>query len=64
MRRACVVYSVNTLAQETALLALDDQSISRGPIPGQGKTYLYRKLTRLGLPWSCTGNFVMIKASD
>jgi len=64
MRRACVVYSVNTLAQETALLALDDpEHIQRtNTLVKKEKTYLYRELTRLGLPLVMhEGNFVMIK---
>ncbi|ABI69109.1 histidinol-phosphate transaminase [Syntrophomonas wolfei] len=64
MRRACVVYSVNTLAQETALLALDDpEHIQKtNTLVKKEKAYLYRELTRLGLPLVMhEGNFVMIK---
>ena len=64
IRRACVVYSVNTLAQETALLALDDpEHIKRtNTLVGEEKAYLCRELTSLGLPFVAhEGNFIMVK---
>ncbi len=64
IRRACVVYSVNTLAQEAALLALDDpEHIARtNRLVKEEKAYLHRELTRLGLSFVMNeGNFVMVK---
>lgn len=64
IRRACVVYSVNTLAQEAAMLALDDHGhIERtNNLVRQEKTYLRRELTRLGLPYVINeGNYLMVK---
>lgn len=64
IRRACVVYSVNSLAQEAAFLALDDQKhIERtNTLVREEKAYLQRELTRLGLPPVINeGNFVMVK---
>ncbi|HBV96353.1 MAG: histidinol-phosphate aminotransferase [Peptococcaceae bacterium BICA1-7] len=64
IRRACVVYSVNTLAQEAALLALEDKDhINRTRrLMREEKGYLRRELTRLGLPFVMhEGNYVMIK---
>jgi len=64
IRRACVVYSVNTLAQEAALLAMDDEEHIRRTrqLVRDEKAYLHQELTRLGLPFVMNeGNFVMIK---
>lgn len=64
IRRACVVYSVNTLAQEAALLAMDDEDhIGRTrQLIRKEKDYLHKELTRLELPFVMNeGNFVMIK---
>lgn len=64
IRRACVVYSVNTLAQEAAMLALDDQEhIKRtNSLVREEKAYLQRELTRLGLSFVINeGNYLMVK---
>jgi histidinol-phosphate aminotransferase len=64
IRRTGVVYSVNVLAQEAALAALnDDEHIQRTrALVASGKAYLARELERLGLPYlSGEGNFVMIR---
>lgn len=64
IKRTCVVYSVNTLAQEAALAALtDDLHIVRTrELVRDGKTFLKQELRNLGLPVVCNeGNFVMIK---
>jgi histidinol-phosphate aminotransferase len=64
IRRACVVYSVNCLAQEAALLALEDKDhIARTrQLMKEEKDYLHRGLTRLRLPFVMNeGNYVMIK---
>ncbi len=65
IRRACVVYSVNTLAQEAALRALDDREdhIRRTRnLLREEKDYLRRHLTALKLPFVINeGNFVMVK---
>lgn len=64
IRRTCVVYSVNGVAQEAALAALQDQEhIPRTrELIAHGKEFLRRELKLLGLPFvSGEGNFVMIK---
>jgi len=64
VRRTCVVYSVNGMAQEAALAALeDDEHIHRSRLlVKEGKDFLRRELTRLGLPFiTGEGNFVMIR---
>jgi histidinol-phosphate aminotransferase len=64
IRRTCVVYSVNVLAQEAALAALDDGEHIRRTreLVRAGKAFLFRELNRLGLPYiSGEGNFVMIR---
>jgi histidinol-phosphate aminotransferase len=64
IRRTCVVYSVNGVAQEAALAALQDQEhIPRTrELIRQGKEFLRRELTLLGLPFvSGEGNFAMIR---
>ena len=66
IRRTCVVYSVNVLAQEAALAALNDEEHIRRTraLVTAGKAYLSRELDRLGLSSiSGEGNFVMIRLS-
>ena len=63
IRRTCVVYSVNGLAQEAALQALDDPDHvpATRQLIGEVKTKLLRQLTAMGLPCVAgEGNFVMI----
>jgi histidinol-phosphate aminotransferase len=64
IRRTCVVYSVNGVAQAAALAALDDREHihrTRALVKG-GKQYLIKELDLLGLPYvSGEGNFMMIK---
>lgn len=64
IRRTCVAYSVNALAQEAALAAISDRDhIARTrAMVRKGKEFLHRELARLGLPViSGEGNFLMIK---
>ncbi len=65
IRRTCVVYSVNTLAQEAALAALGDDGthIARTrSLIRASKEYLLPELDRMDLPYiSGEGNFVMIR---
>lgn len=64
IRRTCIVYSVNALAQEAALAALgaDDHIARTRTMVREGKDYLRRELTRMGLPFIAgEGNFVMIR---
>ncbi|MEW6348053.1 MAG: histidinol-phosphate transaminase [Thermodesulfobacteriota bacterium] len=64
IRKTCVVYSVNALAQEAALAAVnaDDHVRRTRDMVTRGKAFLARELTRLGLPYvSGEGNFVMIR---
>jgi histidinol-phosphate aminotransferase len=64
IRRTCVVYSVNALAQLAAVAALgsDDHITRTRLMVRQGKEFLTRELTRLGLSYVCNeGNFMMIK---
>ncbi|RJR32802.1 MAG: histidinol-phosphate transaminase [Desulfobacteraceae bacterium] len=64
IRRTCVVYSVNGVAQEAALAALDDREhIQRTrDMVRRGKELVCRELVNLGLPFvSGEGNFIMIK---
>jgi len=64
IRRTCVVYSVNTVAQEAALAALDDPAHIRRTrdMVRAGKEYLAGELDRLGLFSVCgEGNYVMIR---
>ncbi|HPF21106.1 MAG TPA: histidinol-phosphate transaminase, partial [Syntrophomonas sp.] len=51
IRKTCVVYSVNTIAQEAALLALDDQEhvIRTRKLVAEEKAYLRQEFDRLGL---------------
>ncbi len=64
IRRTCIVYSVNTLAQEAALAAVNaDEHVKRTRcLVSRGKSFLTRELTRLALPYvSGEGNFLMIR---
>jgi histidinol-phosphate aminotransferase len=64
IRRTCVVYSVNSLAQEAAIAAVEAEGhVHRTrKMVEEGKTYLKRELSRLGLSHiSGEGNFLMIK---
>jgi histidinol-phosphate aminotransferase len=64
IRRTCIVYSVNAVAQEAALAAVGDQEhIARTrAMVREGKKFLKKELARLGLPLiTGEGNFVMIK---
>lgn len=65
IRRTCVVYSVNSLAQMAALAALADseEHIARTrELVSRGKAFLEKEIGALGLPYvSGEGNFMMIK---
>jgi histidinol-phosphate aminotransferase len=64
IRRTCVVYSVNGLAQEAALAALADGEhvLRTREMVRQGKAFLLKELELMKLPTvSGQGNYVMIK---
>lgn len=64
IRRTCVVYSVNGLAQEAAFRALDDPEHvpATRELIGQEKSKLVHELEIMGLPYVAgEGNFVMIQ---
>ncbi len=64
VRRTCIVYSVNALAQEAAMAALDDDEHVRRSrdLVREGKAYVKRELERMGLSYVCgEGNYMMIK---
>jgi len=64
IRRTCVVYSVNVLAQEAAMAAVDgdEHVLLTRDLVRQGKEYLKKELDLLGLPFRVgEGNFMMIK---
>jgi len=64
IRRTCIVYSVNAVAQEAALAAVraDDHILRTRQMVRDGKAYLYRELKALGLPLiSGEGNFLMVR---
>ena len=64
IRRTCVVYSVNVLAQEAAVAALGDIDHIRRTraMVRNGKAFLREALDALGLPVvSGEGNFLMVK---
>ncbi|MBW1798884.1 MAG: aminotransferase class I/II-fold pyridoxal phosphate-dependent enzyme [Deltaproteobacteria bacterium] len=64
IRRTCVVYSVNGLAQEAALAALNNQEhINRTrEMVREGKEFVAKELDILGLPFvHDQGNFMMIR---
>ena len=64
IRRTCIVYSVNTLAQEAVLAAIDDDDHvvrTRRHVNAE-KSYLLRELGRLGLETQAgEGCYVMVK---
>jgi len=64
IRRTCVVYSVNTVAQEAALAAVGDKEHVRRTheMVDKGKTFLKGELAGLGLQTvSGEGNYMMIR---
>jgi histidinol-phosphate aminotransferase len=64
IRKTCVVYSVNSVAQEAALAALGDKEhIARTrKLVRDGKDFLGKELSRIGLPYvKGEGNYMMIK---
>ncbi|MDQ7785096.1 MAG: histidinol-phosphate transaminase [Desulfomonilaceae bacterium] len=64
IRRTCIVYSVNTLAQESASAAVnqDDHVMRTRRMVNEGKSFLTRELARLGLPCiGGEGNFLMVR---
>jgi histidinol-phosphate aminotransferase len=64
IRRTCVVYSVNAMAQVAALAALGDEEhvLRTREQVREGKTYLERELGSLGLPLvHGEGNFMMVR---
>ena len=65
IRRTCVVYSVNSLAQEAALAALTDETghIQKTcDLIQQSRTFLKEAVGRMGLPVIANeGNYLIIK---
>lgn len=64
IRKTCVVYSVNTIAQKAAVKALEDEEhISKTrKLIKEGKEYLTRELDKLGLFYiSGEASYIMIK---
>lgn len=65
IRRTCVVYSVNALAQVAALATLvdkDEHMARTRELIGWGKAFLKREVDNMGLPFVLgEGNFMMIK---
>ncbi|SEM57314.1 histidinol phosphate aminotransferase apoenzyme [Syntrophus gentianae] len=65
IRRTCVVYSVNSLAQEAALAALKDESGHIGKtstLVKESREFLRKELTGLGLPLIANeGNYLIAK---
>jgi histidinol-phosphate aminotransferase len=65
VRRTCVVYSVNSLAQAAAQAALEDSGehiVRTRELVERGKSFLSRELGGMGLPYVAgEGNFVMVK---
>lgn len=64
IRRTCIVYSVNRLAQEAALASVPamDHILATRQMVREGKVYLHRELKALGLPFiSGEGNFLMVR---
>ncbi len=64
IRRTCIVYSVNVLAQEAALAAVHaDEHVKRTrEMVRNGKEFLTTELTRLKIPFvPGEGNFMMLK---
>jgi len=64
IRRTCVVYSVNALAQVAAIASLEDQDhvMRTRELVKEGKKFLERELQNMGLKViHGEGNFMMIK---
>ncbi len=65
IRRTCVVYSVNGVAQEAALACLRDDTNHIGrtrDLVRQGKTFLREKMAAMGLPVIAgEGNYLIVK---
>lgn len=64
IRRTCVVYSVNSLAQEAALKAVEDRDhvLATRTLVREAKALLTRELELLRLPYvSGEGNFLMVR---
>ncbi|HPX12714.1 MAG TPA: aminotransferase class I/II-fold pyridoxal phosphate-dependent enzyme, partial [Syntrophales bacterium] len=65
IRRTCVVYSVNTIAQEAALACLRDDTGHVGrtrDMVRQSRDYLKEEMGGMGLPvTSGEGNFLIVK---
>ncbi len=64
IRKTCIVYSVNALAQEAAVAALSDTShiVRTREMVKAGKAYLFESLERIGVkPTKGEGNFTMMK---
>jgi histidinol-phosphate aminotransferase len=64
IRRTCIVYSVNSMAQEAALEAIDDNEhvMKTLAMVREGKTFLELELQKIGLTaTSGEGNYAMIK---
>ncbi len=64
IRRTCVVYSVNEVAQEAALAALEDHEhvLRTREMVRAGKEFLSRELRNLKLPFiSGEGNFILVR---
>jgi histidinol-phosphate aminotransferase len=65
IRRTCVVYSVNSIAQEAALAALKDDTghiVKTRDMVREGKAFLREEMSKMGLPIIANeGNYVIIK---
>lgn len=64
IRRTCVVYSVNGLAQEAAFQAVDDQEhvLATRALVAEAKSFLTHELDLLHLTYQAgEGNFVMVR---
>jgi len=64
VRRTCIVYSVNRVAQDAAVAAVpaDGHVLRTRQMVKEGKVYLHRQLQALGLPFvSGEGNFLMVR---
>jgi histidinol-phosphate aminotransferase len=64
IRRTCIVYSVNVMAQEAALAVVgdDDHILRTRDLVRRGKDYLVTELARLGLPTIYgEGNYLMAR---
>ena len=65
IRRTCVVYSVNSIAQEAALAALRDDTDHIGrtrALVGQGRNFLREEMAGMGLPVIANeGNYLIVR---